>query len=203
VSRRRARQKRRRQQAKASTSRRVSARNWKSIGLAAGGAALVAALAVGLFVVKGTGSAQPIAQKAPSSSGGGLSLAGRNPITGKEVSLASFRGKPVVLNIWASWCTGCRAEARDLERFAKDHPEAQIVGLDTQDNSSAAKAFYSEFGWAHPSIEDTNGAIADKLGLQGLPTTLFLDARGRIVSRIVGASSYAGFTQGLQAAENT
>lgn len=177
-------------------------RRWRRIGGLAVGAALVAALVFGLVVARRNGSAAPT----PAAAGGtdrpaAPDLRGTDPITGGEVSLASFRGRTVVLNVWASWCTGCRAEARDLGRFARDHPEVQVVGIDTQDSNSAARSFYSLFGWTHPSIADPNGSMAARLALQGLPSTFFIDANGRIVSRIVGASNYSGFAAGLRAAK--
>ncbi len=193
---RRARQARRAEQA------RTPQRNWRVIGGIALGIALVAALGFGLVLARSNGSAMPTPAASGKSRPAAPDLSGTDPITGREVSLASFRGKPVVLNVWASWCTGCRAEARDLARFAKAHPEAQVVGLDTQDNSSAARGFYSQFGWTHPSIADPDGSMAASLASQGLPTTLFIDARGHIASRIVGASNYAGFTAGLRAAKH-
>ncbi len=122
-------------------------------------------------------------------------------MTGKRVSLASFAGKPIVLNLWASWCTGCYAEARALGRFERAHPEAQVVGIDIQDTKAAARAFYRRFGWRHPSIFDPSGSLAAKLGLQGLPTTLFLDRRHRVVARILGETNLAGFTNGLHRAQ--
>jgi thiol-disulfide isomerase/thioredoxin len=73
-------------------------------------------------------------------SGGAPSLHGRDPITGRQVSLAQFVGKPVVLNVWASWCTGCNQEAADLARFAAAPPGAQVRGVDTQDTTGAARA---------------------------------------------------------------
>jgi len=134
-------------------------------------------------------------------SGERIDLSGTDPVTGKEVSLAAFAGKPVVINIWASWCTGCRQEARDLAEFARKHPEAQLVGLDIQDTKSGASDFYREFGWSHPSIFDPSGKLAARLGLQGLPTTIFLDARHREAARIIGATNRDGLEQGLEAAK--
>ncbi len=131
---------------------------------------------------------------------GSLRLSGTSPVDGRPVSLAAFAGKPVVINIWASWCAGCRDEASDLAAFARAHPEAQVVGLDTQDNDRDARAFYRTFGWTHPSIRDPSGDMAARLGLQGLPTTLFLDRRHRIVTRIIGATDRTGFEAGLRAA---
>src|SRR5919204_6341528 len=122
-----------------------------------GGAALAGSLVAGVLVARGTGSASPTQV---AGSGGPVSLAGTDPITGKRVSLGDFQGRPIVLNIWASWCPGCRDEAMDLASFASAHPEAQVVGIDTEDTDGDARAFYREFGWSHPSISDPNGSLA-------------------------------------------
>jgi thiol-disulfide isomerase/thioredoxin len=127
-------------------------------------------------------------------------LSGEDPITGEEIELADFRGKPVVINIWASWCPGCIDEAADLREFAADHPEAVLLGVDFQDTFSGAREFYERWGWEHPSIFDSSGSRTAALGLFGLPTTLFLDARHRIAARVVGATDRAGFERGLELA---
>ncbi len=142
------------------------------------------------------GAAEPVAvspEDAPE-------LSGEDPITGEEIELADFRGKPVVINIWASWCPGCNDEAADLREFAADHPEAVLLGVDFQDTFSGARGFYERWGWEHPSIFDSSGSQTATLGLFGLPTTLFLDARHRITARVVGATDRAGFERGLELA---
>src|SRR5713226_5782469 len=159
-------------------------------------AGVVAALVVGgVFAARGNGPAPAVRV-----SGGGLELSGTSPITGGHVSLASYAGKPIVLNVWGSWCTGCRAEARDLATFARTHPNAQTIGVDTEDTTSGARAFYREFGWTHPSISDPKGAIAARLGVLGFPTTFFLDRRHHIAAQVTGATNLAGFEQGLRTA---
>jgi thiol-disulfide isomerase/thioredoxin len=157
--------------------------------------ALVAVLAAGVVIARGTGAAEPIA----ASSGDAVSFSGSDPITGKRVSLEQYAGKPVVINVWGSWCPGCVAEAEDLRRFAADHPEVQLIGVDLQDSKDAARDFYERWRWTHPSVFDPDGQISYSLGLQGTPSTFFLDRQHRIVSRIVGATDYAGFEQGLEA----
>jgi thiol-disulfide isomerase/thioredoxin len=127
-------------------------------------------------------------------------VSGEDPITGKDVALDDFRGKPVVINIWASWCPGCNEEAADLREFAADHPEAVLLGVDFQDTFSGAREFYERWGWKHPSIFDSSGSQTAQLGLFGLPTTLFLDTDHRIAARIVGATDRAGFERGLELA---
>ncbi len=125
------------------------------------------------------------------------SLEGRDPVTGETVRLADFRGTPIVINVWASWCPGCNEEAEDLRAFAEAHPEAVVLGLDYQDTVAGAKDFYRKWGWRHPSIADAAGTKAAALGLVGLPTTYFLDARHRVVAQIVGATDRAGFERGF------
>lgn len=170
-------------------------------------AALLAALAAGLIavvaagvVLAGGGSDQgPVA--AGTKREAAPELAGTNPITGEPISLADFEGKPVVINIWASWCPGCRDEAPALRRLSDDHAEAVVLGIDIQDTTEGAREFYREFGWEHPSIFDPNGALAQKLGLFGLPSTYFLNADHEIVTRLVGETDLAGFEQGLAQAK--
>jgi thiol-disulfide isomerase/thioredoxin len=169
---------------------------------------VAATIAVAVAVVGGTAIAQKKSSDGSSeprsgvsqASGGAPSIRGRDPITGRAVSLANFAGKPVVLNVWASWCTGCNEEAADLARFAAAHPEAQVVGVDTQDTTGGARAFYRKWHWRHPSIADPGGSLLAQLAVTGLPTTYFLDRRHRVVGRIVGAGNLRDFDQGLRLA---
>ena len=161
---------------------------------------VAAALVGGYFAARDAGPAS--VSRVTHQSEGALELAGTDPVTGRSVDLASYRGTPLVLNVWGSWCPGCNAEAADLARFARSHPNVQVVGIDTQDTSSAAKSFYRKWGWRHPSIADPKGELAARLGVQGYPTTFFLNARHQVVTQIIGATSLAGFEQGLAAASS-
>ena len=160
---------------------------------------VLAALVSGILVARhGGGPAQ--ATSAVHNSSAGLSIAGTDPVTGRHVSLAAYAGKPIVLNVWGSWCPGCNDEAADLARFAATHPQVQVIGIDLQDSKSGARAFYRRWHWKHPSIFDPNGDIAFRLGLQGTPTTFFLNRQHKIVAQVVGATNLAGFEQGLKEA---
>jgi thiol-disulfide isomerase/thioredoxin len=176
------------------------------IAVAAAVAVVAAVVAVGIVLAGGDGrSAGPRPAAASPRPSENLrpapDLRGVDPITGKNVSLADFRGKPVVVNVWASWCPGCNAEAADLRRFSAAHPEAVVLGIDFQDTKAGAKAFYRRWGWTHPSIWDVSGTLTAALGLQGLPSTYFLTADHKIAAQVVGASDFAGFEQGLAAAK--
>jgi thiol-disulfide isomerase/thioredoxin len=170
----------------------------RRIGLPVVVVLVVGALVGGYFAARHNGPAG--ATRVTHASDGALELAGTDPITGRHVDLASYQGKPVVLNVWGSWCPGCNAEAADLRRFERSHPNAQVVGVDTQDTSSGAKAFYRKWAWRHPSIADPRGELAAQLGVQGFPTTFFLNARHQVKTQIVGATNRAGFERGLAAA---
>lgn len=166
--------------------------------IAAGAAAVAAAVVVGGVLAARNSDPAPVAVVASSSDR--VALSGTDPITKENVDLADYRGKPVVINIWASWCPGCIAEAADLRRFAEAHPEAQVIGLDIQDTEAGARSFYSEWDWTWPSVFDPSGELAARLGLQGLPTTLFLNDEHQVVARIVGEGNFERFEEGLEQA---
>jgi len=168
-------------------------------------------IALALAVVVVAGLAAAVAFRG---AGGGGSVAaasgerapsfeGIDPVTGEDVVLASYTGKPVVINIWASWCPGCNDEAADLAKLAQSHPEAQVIGIDYQDTKEGAQSFYRLWGWQHPSVFDPNGSLAARYGLVGLPMTLFLDAEHRVVGRIVGAGRLSDFEAGLRRAQSS
>lgn len=171
--------------------------------VAAALAVAAAVVALAIARVGGEGDTPPSAAPSEAAPAEVAAIAGTDPTTDRHVSLASYRGTPVVLNIWASWCTGCAAEARALAEFARTHPDAQVIGIDLQDTPGGAKEFYRRFGWTHPSIADPDGEIAFALRLQGLPTTIFLDRKHREVTRIVGETDLAGFTAGFRRANGS
>jgi thiol-disulfide isomerase/thioredoxin len=93
---------------------------------------------------------------------------------------AHLKGRPLVVNIWASWCGPCVAEAPDLARAARAFEgRVQFLGVDIQDQRPAATAFIQRFGWPYPSVFDPDGAIRDDLGLIGQPHTVIFDAGGK------------------------
>jgi thiol-disulfide isomerase/thioredoxin len=115
--------------------------------------------------------------------------------TDKTISTRQFDGKVVVLNVWGSWCSPCRYEAPDLQEASVETATvAQFVGLNTRDTDQApATAFVRAFKITYPSIYDPTGAVllnfANDLPPTLIPSTLIIDAEGRIAVRIVGAIS--------------
>jgi cytochrome c biogenesis protein CcmG/thiol:disulfide interchange protein DsbE len=97
-------------------------------------------------------------------------------------TLASFRGKPVVLNFWASWCTPCKQEAPLLERAQKRLAAGggTVLGVTYRDASPDARAFVRKFGLTYPSLRDVEGKLAQDYGTRALPETFVIDRDGRV-----------------------
>ena len=122
-----------------------------------------------------------------------------------SLDLASLRGRPVVLNFWASWCVPCKGEAKLLEQAWNAYRSKGVVfvGVDYNDVTSDARTFMAHHGVTYPIVQDGSGAIGDKYGLTGVPETFFIDRRGRLVgSHIIGTiqNQVAAFDRGIQAA---
>ena len=116
-------------------------------------------------------------------------IAGRDVLTGKPVSVNSFHGRPVFVNVWGSWCGGCNAEARLLARFSREHRrQVAFLGIDTMDSRTAARAFYDRYDTDYPSIFDPKGILAGAWS-RGAPTTLVFNRRHLLVHTIEGAST--------------
>lgn len=114
------------------------------------------------------------------------------------LSLTQLRGRPVLVNFWASWCVDCRKEAPLLEA-AYRHVGGRVafVGVDTNDTRSAALSFLHQFGVTYSSVYDPDGTAATAYGLFGLPTTVFVSPEGRILERNVGALTSGSLARGV------
>lgn len=119
-----------------------------------------------------------------------------------RVSVEELRGIPVVLNLWASWCTPCREESPRLRKgWERLGPRGvAFLGLNIQDLRGDARDFSREFGLTYPSVRDARRGVADTYGATGIPETFFVDARGRVVGHVIGVVSEAQLAAGVQAA---
>jgi thiol-disulfide isomerase/thioredoxin len=112
-------------------------------------------------------------------------------LDGAQLDLANYLGKVIVVNVWASWCGPCRAEAVELTNLSTEfaNQDVQFIGLNTRDGLAAAQAFNKHFKTGYPSIQDQDGKLTlafGKLGPAATPTTLVLDRSGRVAGRILG-----------------
>ncbi|HKF75882.1 MAG TPA: TlpA disulfide reductase family protein [Candidatus Dormibacteraeota bacterium] len=107
-------------------------------------------------------------------------------LDGGQVRLSAFRGRPVVLNFWASWCSTCRQEAGALSAAA-EHWDGRVafLGVDIQDTPAAARAFESQVQAPYPVGQAVPGVPA-AYGVTGPPETFFIDSRGVVTARFLG-----------------
>ena len=107
--------------------------------------------------------------------------------TGNVVGLEQFRGKPVVLNFWATWCGPCYEEHPVLVATARQMgTNVQFLGVVFQDTEDKIQQFLRERGSAYPTVVDDAGKTAIAYGVGGVPETFFLDANGTIVAKFSG-----------------
>jgi len=109
-----------------------------------------------------------------------------------EVSLDSFRGRPLVINFFASWCVPCRQEMPALQSvFAAVKSKVAFLGVDTQDIRSDALDLVHETGVRYPTAFDPSagGDVARSFGSRGLPTTVFISRTGEMLERFSGETS--------------
>jgi len=118
-------------------------------------------------------------------------------LDGDEYALTDDRGNVVVMNVWASWCAPCRAEAPELEEVWTQVQDdgVQFIGLNTRDSTLSAQRFVETMGLTFPSVQDTDGRLqllfSDSLPPQAIPSTLVVDREGRVAARMLGKVSAA------------
>jgi peroxiredoxin len=112
--------------------------------------------------------------------------------TGETVSSADYLGNVLVVNFWYAGCAPCRAEAPDLEQvYTETAPQGvNFLGVNVRDQAATAISFNERFGITFPSIMDQDGkaqlAFSSQVPPNAVPTTLILDAQGRVAARILG-----------------
>lgn len=116
-----------------------------------------------------------------------------------DVAFSSYFGKPIVLNLWASWCSPCKDEMPYFEQAYKDNSDIRflMVNMTTGDNKSDAKAFISDNGYTFPVLYDIYGEAAVAYEAQSLPMTFFIDKNGELVTYAMGSLSEQQLQEGI------
>ena len=133
--------------------------------------------------------------------GGTLRPAPMQGLAGPSRELSEFRGKPLIINVWASWCGPCRAEMGSLERLAqRGGNKFTVIGISTDDYRDKAMAFLQQYKTSFSHFIDTRLFLENMLGADRLPLTLLVDARGRVLAKHYGAKEWDS-PEALQAVE--
>ncbi|MDH3469905.1 MAG: TlpA family protein disulfide reductase [Acidimicrobiia bacterium] len=98
-------------------------------------------------------------------------------------------GRPVFLNLWASWCFPCREEMPAIDALAGAHPEILFLGVAIEDSLSGAKGFAEEIGVTYPLAFDETNEVSDRYPILGLPGTFLISADGELVAKLIGGAS--------------
>ena len=147
-----------------------------------------------LTIVLGVSLATQLGAKTPGEVevGGVLREATMRGLNGPDRKLSDFRGKPLIINVWASWCSPCIQEMGSLERLAWRDMGQQfvVIGISTDDYPDAANGFLRK---SHATLNhyiDNKLMLENMLGADHLPLTLLVDAKGRVLNKIVGAREW-------------
>lgn len=161
---------------------------WKTailllVGLAIG-------IGLGLLVLRntrGTNEGTSTVRRKPLTAGSVAPDFSLNRLDGEALSLSQFKGKPVVINFWASWCVPCKEEMPLLEKNAQTYKDqVAFLGINVQESDATAAQFVKETGITFPVVLDINAKTADLYFVRGYPTTFFIDAAGDIRTVSVG-----------------
>ena len=108
---------------------------------------------------------------------------------GQNMSLQEYKGKTIILNFWASWCTACTSEAPLLSRIAPtlDPSKVVLIGVDSLDAQNDAKNFIQQYGINYRTGFDASGSVAVDYGISGMPETFIISPNGKLVGKFFGA----------------
>lgn len=157
---------------------------------------VVAVVAIGVVLLDGDGSPDATGVSVPTI-GDGFPVPTGDVAADFEIELldgTSFRlsdhladdGRPVFLNLWASWCSPCRAEMPALDAAARNHPEVYFLGVAVDDDPVAAAEFAAEIGVTYPLAIDEAERVGRRYPAPGLPATFLISAEGEIVRTVFG-----------------
>jgi thiol-disulfide isomerase/thioredoxin len=151
-------------------------------------------LAFSLLVLCALGAMPVASGKTPGEVqiGDSLREATMQGLNGSTRNLSEFRGKPLIINVWASWCGPCRAEMASLERLAWLYPTAHftIIGISTDDDPGQAKALLNKSNATISQFIDSKLQMENMLGASRLPLTVLVGADGRVLDKIYGARQW-------------
>lgn len=124
--------------------------------------------------------------------GGVLREASLYGFSGDYRKLSELRGKPLIINVWASWCGPCRSEMASLERLSRRFGGKQfnVIGISTDDHADAAAAFLRQSKVTFDNYHDRTLLLEAMLGADTIPLTVLVDAQGRVLRKVRGSKQW-------------
>lgn len=109
-------------------------------------------------------------------------------LNGKEVSLSDYKGKKVLLNFWATWCSPCKAEMPEMEALYQQTKDSDLVilAVNLDEDKDTVQKFISSNKYNFPVLLDTENIVASKYQIVSIPTSFFIDKEGNIVDKHIG-----------------
>ncbi|MDA8441442.1 MAG: TlpA disulfide reductase family protein [Peptococcaceae bacterium] len=109
-------------------------------------------------------------------------------VNGQQISLSQYKGKPVIVNFWATWCPPCRMEMPTLEELSKQAAAKGFVllAVDQEEDAATVQNFFAKNHYDYPVVLDTTGAVSSLYNVSGIPTTIFIDSSGIVRTIHVG-----------------
>lgn len=123
---------------------------------------------------------------------GGFPASQMQGLSGPSKNVSVFHGKPLVINVWASWCGPCRQEMGSLERLSRHYGGKQfnVIGISTDDYRERATAFLQQSNTTFSNYIDSKLVLESMLGADRLPLTLLVDAQRRVLDKFYGAKQW-------------
>lgn len=121
---------------------------------------------------------------------------------GNKVKLSDFKGKPVVINFWATWCYYCTEEMPDFNTAYKEYPEVQFLMINATDGVretvKVAKEYVADNNFEFDVFFDTEFDAVDTYGVTGFPMTIFIDKDGNLITYVNGMTNLATLKKGIE-----
>ena len=141
-------------------------------------------------------ASNPVLAKTPGEVdvGGQLREAKMQGLAGPSAKLSEFRGKPLIINVWASWCGPCRLEMASLDRLATRYGGKQfnVIGISTDDYPAAAEGFIKHSRIKFRQFIDHELQLENMLGADHIPLTLLVNAQGQVLLKVHGTQEWDG-----------
>jgi cytochrome c biogenesis protein CcmG, thiol:disulfide interchange protein DsbE len=159
----------------------------QSLAAKTGAAVVVVVVIVGVLVARGPSGSGDVSVEGRAARGGSSPDVQLVDFDGEPFALSDYRGTPIVLNFWASWCPNCIAEMPDFEKVHQDlKGQVAFLGIDQRDDRRAAEDLAHQTGVSYRLAEDPDGRVFDAFGGVGMPTTAFIAEDGNVVDVVTG-----------------